>query len=61
MSICSSTFGAVRLTGEDARKFEAQLKYGRPRKAAVEALKRGRQIVAAFERDGFAPLKTRAR
>lgn len=57
MSVRSTNFGSVRLTGKDAEKFRAQVKYGRPKKAAAEALKRGRQIAVAFERDGFAPLK----
>lgn len=61
MSIRSSTFGAVHLTGEDARKFQAQVKYGRSKKAAAAALKHGRPIAAALVRDGFAPLKLKAR
>lgn len=57
MSIRSSTFGAVRLTGEDARKFQAQVTYGRPKKIPAADLKRARAAVAAFVRDGYAPLK----
>jgi hypothetical protein len=47
------------LTGRDARKFLAQVTYGRPRKAVAAALQRGRPIAAALVRDGFAPLKLR--
>jgi glycine cleavage system aminomethyltransferase T len=61
VSIRSSTFGSIRLTGEDARKFLAQITYGRPRKAVAAALKRGRPIAAALLRDGFARLKRNKR
>jgi hypothetical protein len=61
MSIRSSTFGSVRLTGEDARKFEAQVQYGRPKKIPAADLKRARVAVDAFVRDGFAPIKPKAR
>jgi hypothetical protein len=61
MSIRSSTFGSVRLTGEDARKFEAQVKYGRPKKIPAADLKRGRAAAAALVQNGFAPLKLKAR
>jgi hypothetical protein len=61
MSIRSSAFGSVRLTGEDARKFEAQVKYGRPKKIPAADLKRARAAVDAFVRDGFAPIKLKAR
>lgn len=57
MSVRSSVFGSVRLTGEDARKFQAQVKHGRPKKIPAADLKRARVAVAAFVRDGYAPLK----
>jgi hypothetical protein len=57
MSIHSSTFGSVRLTGEDARKFEAQVKYGRPKKIPAADMRRARAMADALVRDGFAPIK----
>ena len=57
MSIRSSTFGSVRLSGEDARKFIAQVKYGRPKNIPEADIKRARAAVAAFVRDGYAPIK----
>lgn len=41
MSIHSSAFGGVFLTGKDAEKFVNQVRYGRPKKAASETVKRG--------------------
>lgn len=38
MAIYSNPFGGVRLTGEDAKKFLRQVRYGRPN-AAVKATK----------------------
>lgn len=61
MSVRSTTFGSVRLTANDARKFRAQVTYGQPKRAAVESLERGRPLADAFVRDGFAPLKRQAR
>jgi glycine cleavage system aminomethyltransferase T len=61
MTVRSSTFGSIRLTGKDARKFLAQITYGRQRKAAAATLRRGRPIAEALVRDGFAPLKLKAR
>lgn len=57
MSIRSKPFGSLHLTGEDARKFHAQITYGRPRKAASESLEQGRPIADALVRNGFAALK----
>ncbi len=41
MAIKSNAFGRVTLTGEDAKKFQAQVAYGKPKAAAREAVKRG--------------------
>jgi len=57
MSVSSSTFGAVRLTKKDARKFEDQVKYGRPKKAAVDACARGKEAAAEYVSKGFVALK----
>ena len=44
MAINSHAFGRVKLTGRDAKKFKAQVTHGKPKKAAVEAVKRGMAI-----------------
>lgn len=52
MSIESSTFGRVTLTEADAEKFKNQATYGRPKRAAVESVKRGVAISRAFRDAG---------
>ena len=46
--IKSSTFGGVALSGDDARKFERQVRYGRASVAARETLKRGDELLQKF-------------
>ena len=58
MSVRSTTFGAVRLTRKDARKFRNQITYGRPKKAAVAARARGKAAAAAYVTNGFAVIRT---
>lgn len=41
MAIQSNAFGRVTLTDQDAKKFQTQVTYGRPKPAAREAAKRG--------------------
>jgi len=53
MAIKTSTFGGVHLTGEDAEKFRRQVKYGRPKKAAHQALAEGRKYLKEFEEKGY--------
>jgi hypothetical protein len=43
--IISKTFGGVVLSGEDASKFERQVKYGRGNGRAQEALNRGDELL----------------
>lgn len=52
MSVKTSTFGGVRLSGKEAEKFTRQVKYGRPKKAAVESARRGKAMLSEFERTG---------
>jgi len=59
MAIKTSTFGGVHLTGEDAEKFRRQVKYGRPKKAAKEALERGRILLQEFDEKGYVTLYPR--
>ncbi|WP_165219531.1 hypothetical protein [Affinirhizobium pseudoryzae] len=53
MGIHSDAFGRVTLTNEDARKFENQVRYGRPSKEAKEAVAKGAEAVKNFQRDGM--------
>jgi hypothetical protein len=46
--IKSDTFGGVTLSGDDARKFDRQVRYGRPSLAAQETLKQGDALLARF-------------
>lgn len=41
MAIKSNAFGCVTLTERDAEKFKNQVKYGKPKQAAIENVKRG--------------------
>jgi hypothetical protein len=46
--IISKTFGGVVLSGEDAGKFERQVRYGRGSVKAQEALTRGDELLRQF-------------
>jgi len=61
MSVQTNTFGALRLTGKDARKFENQLRYGRPKQAAQDAAARGKVMLAKFKRDGHVVVRVMKR
>jgi len=52
MSIQSHTFGSVRLTSDDAKKFENQVTYGKPKKEAVNSLSRGTVLAKQFDKNG---------
>jgi hypothetical protein len=52
MAIISHAFGRVTLTGADAKKFQDQVTYGRPKAAAVEAVKRGVKMSRDFKESG---------
>jgi hypothetical protein len=52
MSIKSSAFGGVTLTGDDAKTFLKQVRNGRPNMAASESAKRGSAMVAAIQKSG---------
>jgi hypothetical protein len=57
MSVKSTAFGAVRLTGADAKKFRAQMTYGKPSKAAVKSATLGRKAAAQYAKSGYAVLR----
>jgi hypothetical protein len=52
MGIRSHAFGRVTLTDEDAAKFENQVRYGRPKAAAIESVKRGIKLSDQFQKAG---------
>jgi hypothetical protein len=57
MSIKSSTFGRVELTGDDARKFRRQVTYGRAKPAAKEAVARGVVLSQNLKESGSVRVK----
>ncbi|ESQ84994.1 hypothetical protein ABENE_19450 [Asticcacaulis benevestitus DSM 16100 = ATCC BAA-896] len=59
MAIISSAFGGVTLTGSDARKFQDQVTYGRPKSAAIESVKRGVEMAKEYKHTGYVQLKTK--
>jgi hypothetical protein len=61
MAVHTSKFGGVRLSGEDAKKFSSQVTYGRPKKAACEALREGNKLLNEYRGKGFATVTVRDR
>ena len=53
MSIRTSILGGVTLSGEDARKFVNQVRYGRPSKAAIQAFKNSKGMAAELREKGY--------
>ena len=53
----TSTFGVVRLSGQDAKTFKQQIQYGRPKKAACAAAKRGEGMLKEFTKNGQVAIK----
>ena len=61
MAVHTSVFGGVRLSGLDAKKFSDQVTYGRPKKAAAEALSKGNKMLKEYEEKGFVTINLKAR
>ncbi|MEJ1381605.1 MAG: hypothetical protein RPT95_11700 [Candidatus Sedimenticola sp. (ex Thyasira tokunagai)] len=59
MSVKTTVFGGVRLSGEDAEKFMRQVTYGRPKEAAKEAYASGKAAVAEMNKKGYATISPR--
>ena len=57
MSISSNAFGRVELTGEDARKFEAQVRYGRATSASRHAVSEGVKLATKLSQKGSVTVK----
>ena len=60
MSIKSQAFGRVTLTGQDAKKFINQVKYGRPSATATESVQAGIKLVRTFDKTGKVFVTVRA-
>lgn len=58
MAVNSTSFGAVRLTKDDAHKFRAQMTYGRPKKEVASTYARGKKLVKSYASKGYVILKT---
>ncbi len=52
MGIKSTAFGRVVLTDADAKKFQNQVTYGRPKKAAKEAVANGLELSRQIRENG---------
>ncbi len=59
MSVKSTTFGGVRLSGEDAKKFIHQVTHGRPKQAARDAYDRGKPLVSEYNGKGYATIRAK--
>jgi hypothetical protein len=53
MSIKSSTFGGVHLSGEDAEQFLKQLRDEKPKQAAIDSFHRGQKLVKECHEKGY--------
>lgn len=56
MSVHSTTFGSVRLSGDDAKKFVRQVEKGRPKEEAVDSVRRGQSLAEEYAETGKATL-----
>jgi hypothetical protein len=52
MAIKSHSFGRVTLTERDATKFQNQVTFGKPKRAALEGVKRGVELAQALRDNG---------
>lgn len=46
----------MTLYGKEAEKFERQVKYGRPKKAAYKSLEEGNKLLAEYLEKGYATI-----
>ena len=52
MSIQSTTFGGVRLSGKEAEAFERAVEQAEPKQAAKDALVQGKAMLEEYEKEG---------
>jgi hypothetical protein len=53
MSIKSSTFGGVHLSGEEAEQFIKQLRDEKPKQAAIDSFHRGQKLLKEYHKKGY--------
>jgi len=53
MGIKSEPFRGVVLSGADIGKFQTQVRYHRPNKAALATVARGAKVASEFQRKGY--------
>lgn len=61
MAVRTSVFGAIRLTNDDAEKFQKQVIYGRPKPAAVKAVAKGAKMMREYEKKGFVTITVKGK
>ncbi len=59
MSVKSTAFGSVRLTGKDSKKFVNQVIHGRPKQAAKDAYVEGKSLTKQMRSQGYAEVKSK--
>ncbi|MFO1083202.1 MAG: hypothetical protein U1E21_01445 [Reyranellaceae bacterium] len=57
MSITSTAFGRVYLTGKDAKKFKSQVRYGRASAASRDAVEAGVKLSKQLDAKGHVTFK----
>jgi len=57
MSVKTSVFGGITISGNDAKAFDRQVTHGRPKQAARDSYARGKSLVDEFNRKGYATIK----
>jgi len=57
MSVKSTVFGSIRLTGRDSEKFVNQVAHGRPKQAAKDAYAEGKTLAKQMRSKGYAEIK----
>jgi len=59
MSVKSTVFGSIRLTGRDSEKFVKQVTHGRPKQAAKDAYMEGKSLAKQMSTKGYAEIKSK--
>jgi len=55
----STSATSTKLTGEDARKFNNQVKFGRPSNAARDSYARGSKLLKSLQKNGAVKVTSR--
>jgi len=59
MSVKSTVFGSIRLTGRDSEKFVNQVAHGRPKQAAKDAYVEGKSLAKQMRSKGYAEINSK--